>query len=186
MHYVDMISPGGESALSYSLISQDTEIIEKICPLTNTSRGFEEVCRILSLNRVKITAALEEYMKRTIAGDWNEENAAWICSAENATKYGHHELVEKLMGNDKINEISYEMKEKLMLNAVRADSSETLKKLQSHWNIIPDQVVAEALKRGVADVIACLEKHNVEVDEEKKQAVQRAMKQRDADLTIFD
>ena len=75
---VDIISPGGESALSYSLLSQDTEIIEKICPLTNTSRGFEEVCRILSLNRVKITAALEEYINRTIAGDWNEENAAWI------------------------------------------------------------------------------------------------------------
>ena len=91
---VDIISPGGESALSYSLLSQDPEIIEKICPLTNTSHGFEEVCRILSLNRVKITTALEEYMKRTIAGDWNEENAAWICSVENATKYGHHQLVE--------------------------------------------------------------------------------------------
>ena len=72
------------------------------------------------------------------------------------------------------------------MSDVRSDSSETLKKLLSCWKRFSAQVVVEALKRGVADVIACLEKHNVEVDEEKKQAVQRAMKQRDADLTIFD
>ena len=43
-----------------------------------------------------------------------------------------------------------------------------LKTLPSYWKSIPDQVVAEALKRGVADVIACLEKNNDEADEEKK------------------
>ena len=73
---------------------QDTEIIDKICHNTNTFHGFKEVCRLLSLNRVKITVALEEYIKRTIAGEWNEENAAWICGVENATKYGHHQIVE--------------------------------------------------------------------------------------------
>ena len=46
--------------------------------------------------------------------------------------------------------------------------------------------MAEALKRGVADVISCLEKNNEEANEEKKEAVQRAMKQKDADLTIFN
>ena len=43
-----------------------------------------------------------------------------------------------------------------------------LKKLPSYWKSIPDQVVAEVLKRGVADAIAYLEKHNDEADEEKK------------------
>ena len=71
---------------------------------------------------MKITEALEEYIKRTIAGEWNEENSAWICGVENATKFGHHELVEQLMDNDEINEISVKMKEKLMLNAVQSDS----------------------------------------------------------------
>ena len=96
---------------------QDTEIIDKICHNTNTFHGFEEVCRLLSLNRVKITVALEEYIKRTIAGEWNEENAAWICGVEN-----------------KINEISEEMKEKCMLNAVQADSSEEAPELLEEYS----------------------------------------------------
>ena len=90
------------------------------------------------------------------------------------------------MDNDKINEITEEMKEKCMLNAVQADSSDTLKKLPSYWKSIPDQVVAEALKRGVADAIACLQKNNDEDDEEKKDAMQRAIKQKDENLTIYD
>ena len=51
---------------------------------------------------------------------------------------------------------------------------------------IPDQVVAEALKRGVANVIACVEKNNEEANEEKKEAVQRAIKQKDDNWTIYD
>ena len=82
MANVDIISPGRESALSYALISQDTEIVDKVCHHTNTCHGFEEVCRILSLNRVKITGALMEYIKRTRIEDWNEENAAWICGVK--------------------------------------------------------------------------------------------------------
>ena len=74
---VDIISPGGESALSYSLISQDIEIMDKICDHTNTFDGFDEVFRLLSLNRVEITEALEEYIKRTIVGDWDGEKAVW-------------------------------------------------------------------------------------------------------------
>ena len=82
---------------------------------------------------MKITESLEAYIKRTTVGDWNEENAAWIYGMEKATKYGYHTLVEKLIEHDKINEISDEIKEKLIMNAVRSDSSDTLKKLLSCW-----------------------------------------------------
>ena len=37
---VDIISPRGESALSCSLISQNTEIMDKICQDTNTFDAF--------------------------------------------------------------------------------------------------------------------------------------------------
>ena len=68
---------------------------------------------------MKITESLEEYnIKRTTVGDQSEENAAWICGMKKATKYGFHTLFEKLMEHDKINKISDEMKEKLIMSAV--------------------------------------------------------------------
>ena len=94
---VDKISPGGESALSNSFKSEDLEITDKICRHTNIFGGFEAVCKLLSLNRVKITEVLESYIKRAI----DEDNAAWICGVENATKYGHHVFVAHLMDSEK-------------------------------------------------------------------------------------
>ena len=73
-----------------------------------------------------------------------------------------------------------------MLNAVQADSSKTVKKLLGFWtNIIPDRVVAEARKRGVADVIACLGKNNEKEDKKIKEDMQRDIKQKNKDTNIF-
>ena len=53
-------------------------------------------------------------------------------------------------------DISEELKETLLMNAVRSDASQVLRKLQNYWSL-PDNVVTEARKRRVTEVLACLE-----------------------------
>ena len=176
---VDIISPGGETALEWAIHSEDEKIIDKLCVLTKSVAGIPNIVRAVAWRKVKITGELSRYIREAVKND-----ELCVLAIKTAAKFGAVDLLEVLIKDKKnMDKLSREVKEEILENAVKADSIDMVK-MMSNLCGKSVKICEIAEKRGVTKIVDFLKMNEEKTLEEKKENLMRSIKPSDSGISI--